>query len=313
MKNDDLADLNAEVKDNRRRLRELETATSQQRMSITKGRMRFIGGLLRIDSGGRVEIVGTLDIDGTTKVTGKFTLTGQNWEISGNGTISGDVTISGKLTVTGATVVGGAMTLNNTLTVASGQIRAGDVTITPSGGGIVQVGSLQINGASGGTIYSPSTVYIEGAGATAVRVVGRLVSSDLIVFGNVTAESLNISGAKSFQMPHPLKPGWWLRHGSTESPISGTEYTGRVSIGDDGTALVTLPDYFEALNKPGNRTVQVTPAGEPFPVGASEVTDGTVTVHGQPGREVFWLVKAERRGGDFRLEEIIPPDESDEE
>jgi hypothetical protein len=36
--------------------------------------------------------------------------------------------------------------------------------------------------------------------------------------------------------------------------------------------------------------------------------DGKVTVYGEPGREVFWLVKAERYGGDFVLEEAIPPE-----
>lgn len=87
--------------------------------SITNGRMRFIGGLLRVDSGGRVEIVGTLEIDGTTTVTGQFTVTGP-WRLTGNGEITGNVTQTGNWTITGA-----------------GKLTVGNMVIDPSDGGSV--------------------------------------------------------------------------------------------------------------------------------------------------------------------------------
>lgn len=98
----------------KRELRALQTQSPLENSSVTNGRLRFIGGTLRVDSGGRVEIVGTLDIDGTTEVTGSFTVSGP-WNMTGNGTITGDVTISGDFNVTGG-----------------GKIAAGNVTIEPN-------------------------------------------------------------------------------------------------------------------------------------------------------------------------------------
>lgn len=298
-----------------RRLRDLENASPLENASVTGGTVRLIRATLRVEAGGSIELVGTLDGEGRFNWAGPWKFDSGDGEIGGNVDLTGILRIlgGGKIILGDITIDGATGDIRvGDMVIRSGQIRAGDVIITTSGGGVVQVGSLQINGASGGTIYSPSTVYIQGDGATAVRVVGRLVSSDLLVFGGITGQTLSISGAKTFRMVHPSKPDHWLRHGATESPVSGTEYTGRATIGDDGSAVVPLPDYFEALNKPDNRTVQLTPVGEPFPVGASEVADGMVIVYGQPGREVFWLVKAERRGGDFLIEEAISHEPTDE-
>ena len=51
-----------EMREILRRLAALESASPLESSSVSNGRVRFIGGLLRIDSGGRVEIVGTLQI-----------------------------------------------------------------------------------------------------------------------------------------------------------------------------------------------------------------------------------------------------------
>lgn len=92
-----------------RRLSRLEAGAMLENSSITNGRMRFIGGLLRVDSGGRVEIVGTLEIDGTTTINGAFTLSAtSDWSIDGDGAITGDVAISGDMTVGS----GGALTVS---------------------------------------------------------------------------------------------------------------------------------------------------------------------------------------------------------
>lgn len=311
-------------------MRALQTQSPLESSSVSGGRVRFIGGLLRVDSGGSVQIVGTLEIDGLTTVTGTFNVNGP-WNLAGNGVISGNATGTGTLTwngpwtLNGAGAIAGNVTSTGTWTqngpwnfngngnvqgdvsvTGGGRLLAGAVTITPSGGGKVQVSSLAIDGADGGTIRSGGTIYMVGGGGPSVRVVGTLTASDLLVLGDITAGTLDVVGSKNFRMPHPLKPGHWLRHGSTESPVSGTEYTGKSTIGLNGSVDVELPVYFETLNKAGNRTVQLTPVGEPFGVGADEVIDGKFTVHGAPGREVFWLVKAERFGGDFLLEEEIP-------
>lgn len=116
-----------------RRIERIESGALLENSSITGGRMRFIGGLLRIDEGGRVEIVGTLQIDGSSTVTGTFTVDGP-WSLDGDGNITGDVTVTGDLNITGG-----------------GRIRAGQVVINPSAnGGRIEIG--------GHTIYASGDV-----------------------------------------------------------------------------------------------------------------------------------------------------------
>ena len=266
-----------------RAVRRISKATLQN-SSIGRAVLRFYaGGRIQIEDGGGIDILGAgyITIDGDLSGSGDFDWTGP-WEFSGDGTISGDVSLDGDLSL------------------GSGRILAGPLIIDKAGG-------------YGARVYSTGTLLLDasgnivlGANAQALgtlHAIGDLsTNSDLSVLGSST-----VLGAKSFRMPHPLKDEHWLQHGCTESPISGTEYTGRATIGADGSAVVELPDYFEALNKARNRTVQVTPIGRPFLVGAEDVGDGRVTVYGDPGREVFWLVKAERTGGDFETESPIPP------
>lgn len=120
--------------------------------------------------------------------------------------------------------------------------------------------------------------------------------------GAVTVRgSFYVSGSKNFRMPHPDKPGMDLLHGVTESPVSGIEYWGDATIDADGTALVVLPDYFESLAKSRNRAVYA--AGNGAAVQWGPIIDGAFTVTGEPGVTFSWLVKAERFGGDFDIEQ----------
>lgn len=138
-KTDDLSNLTAELKDLKRRIRELETGSPLQASSVTQGRVRFIGGLLRIDSGGRVEIVGTLQIDGTTKVTGTFRVDGP-WTLAGDGTISGDVTGTGRLTWNGPWNLNGAGQIAGNVTQTGNTNQKGTVTVNGGGKIVVQGG-----------------------------------------------------------------------------------------------------------------------------------------------------------------------------
>ncbi len=127
---DDLSDLYKELRELKDQVRILSTTNPLESASITNGRLRIIGGTLRVDSGGSVVIVGTLAIDGTTTVTGTFTVSGP-WNLSGNGTISGNVTATGTFTQNGPWNLNGAGTI------------AGDVTAT---GTMTQNGPWNLNG-----------------------------------------------------------------------------------------------------------------------------------------------------------------------
>ncbi|CAN7267688.1 polymer-forming cytoskeletal protein [Microbacterium foliorum] len=152
-------------------LEELLRANPFESASVKNGRLRFIGGLLRVDSGGRVQIVGTLEIDGTTTVTGVFDVEGP-WDLAGDGSITGNVSIAGNVTATGEwTQIGewhlngngsitgdvditGILTLLSELRVSTiGKITVGNMVIDPSNGGSVTFpGGAVVRAASGGGV-----------------------------------------------------------------------------------------------------------------------------------------------------------------
>lgn len=109
--------------------------------SITKGRLRFIGGLLRLDSGARLEGVGTFDWSGPGSIAG-------NWEVLQGGVIKvGGVLIS---PVGGGRIMVGAGPVGIILDGGAGSMTTGNVRIE---GGKIYVGTganlIVIDGATG--------------------------------------------------------------------------------------------------------------------------------------------------------------------
>lgn len=152
--------------------------------SITDGRMRFIGGQLLIDSGGRLTVIGTLEVNGTTTVTGDFTVSGP-WQITGNGEITGDYTVTGKVTQIGDMDIEGNVELKGDMkTVDGGRIIIsgddGDTILTNSkmtfangsqvasystgGLGLVSDDLVMINGGSGIGMLGLDTVTASASG-----------------------------------------------------------------------------------------------------------------------------------------------------
>ena len=147
---------------------------------------------------------------------------------------------------------------------------------------------------SGGAIATDGGFYTAGGAAS--------INST----GNAIFVSLSVSGAKSFVVPHPLDDTKDLRHSCLEGPENGVYYRGEV-VTANGTAEVTLPDYFEALTFTEDRSVQLTQVFETGAVltmlAASRVVDGKFTVQSSaPVATVAWEVKAVRRIGVDRLE-----------
>jgi hypothetical protein len=187
-----LNDVTSWIKEIFYRLRKLESGAFLENSSISNGRMRFIGGLLRIDSGGRVEIVGTLQVDGTTDVTGEFTVSGP-WNLTGNGEITGDYTVTGKVTHVGDMDIDGVLTVNGDgwSITGDGEI-SGRVNLTGSFevavGGYIQVGPVRISGAAEGFISSLLAVVFN---TPQLRVNGSArVEQSLVVNGQLNLANL---------------------------------------------------------------------------------------------------------------------------
>lgn len=111
----------------------------------------------------------------------------------------------------------------------------------------------------------------------------------------------------TFSIDHPLDPrNKILNHYFVESPEMVLIYRGIVRIGNDGRAIVHLPDYFDALNK--NPMVQLTAVGTPeTPYLVENVKENQFIIAGKPGSEVHWLVTGERKDISAEATKLLMP------
>jgi hypothetical protein len=139
-----------------------------------------------------------------------------------------------------------------------------------------------------GTIETTGTI-TDPTGNTVEVTDGLYVWGDLNVAGNLS------KGSGSFAIDHPLDPSnKVLRHSFVESPDMKNVYDGVIALDEKGEAIVTLPDYFEALNV--NFRYQLTTIGDYAPVYIKEkISDNKFKIAGgKPGMEVSWLVTGSR-------------------
>lgn len=316
-----------------KRVRALETQSSGGHSSVSRGRTRFIGNESLVVEGsqkvtgwlvvtGTLRVVGAFLLEGITTVSGAFTSTG-TFTARGRTRFEGDTTqvgpfhVQGNADVTGTLGIKGASTLESDLTVTNG----GKILVPgaePMTVGPVGSGNAGVSWTSGGQVTAGSGgVVMQGAGGTA-----RVSASGALASMSVGTKSVSVSGtqttvngtlsvigsfsadSKSFNIPHPTKPGMRLWHGVTESPVHGVEYWGEETLDESGRSEVTLPDYFEALTREDGRTVFVT--GRGFAPDWSDVDGREFTVTGKPHGKFSWLVKAARSDVDLVVEQLQP-------
>jgi hypothetical protein len=119
--------------------------------------------------------------------------------------------------------------------------------------------------------------------------------SDPLGFSVYANGDFGAAGTKAFSIDHPLDPeNKYLRHYSIESNEVLNMYRGTVPFDANGEAIVTMPDYFDAINI--NFSYQLTPIGGYAPLYIKEkLVDGTfVIAGGLPGMEVSWTVVGQR-------------------
>jgi hypothetical protein len=110
--------------------------------------------------------------------------------------------------------------------------------------------------------------------------------------GNVQINGTLAKTAGSFKIDHPLDPqNQYLYHSFVESPDMKNIYDGVVTLDDNGTARVQMPDWFEALNQ--DFRYQLTPMGASMPnlYIAQEIQEREFQIAGgEPGMKVSWQV-----------------------
>ncbi len=134
-------------------------------------------------------------------------------------------------------------------------------------------------------------------------------SGDVRVTGTLT------KGSGSFKIDHPLDPeNKYLSHSFVESPDMMNVYNGTVVLDAEGTALVAMPDWFDALNR--DFRYQLTAIGAPGPnlYIAEEVKDNRFRIAGgSPGLKVSWQVTGVRQDPYAEAHRIAVEEEKPEE
>lgn len=104
------------------------------------------------------------------------------------------------------------------------------------------------------------------------------------------------TGAKFFMIDHPADPAnKFLKHANIESNEILNFYRGTAVFDATGKATVTLPTYYDQINK--NASYQLTPVGAAMPnlFVEQEIANGVfVIAGGVPNKKVSWNVTAER-------------------
>jgi trimeric autotransporter adhesin len=115
-------------------------------------------------------------------------------------------------------------------------------------------------------------------------------AGDVQVTGNLT------KGGGSFKIDDPIAPSEkYLSHSFVESPDMMNIYNGNVVTNAKGYAVVTMPAWFEPLNR--DFRYQLTPVGQfSQSMVASEIKDGKFTIRtSKPHVKVSWMVTGIRQ------------------
>ena len=116
-----------------------------------------------------------------------------------------------------------------------------------------------------------------------------------ITTGKVDVVGTLSKGGGSFKIDHPLDPAnKYLYHSFVESPDMMNIYNGNVTTGADGLAMVTMPDWFEALNT--DFRYQLTVMGQfAQAIVASEMSGNQFSIRtDKPNVKVSWQVTGVR-------------------
>ena len=125
-----------------------------------------------------------------------------------------------------------------------------------------------------------------------INVLGTITSAS-----EVTAAGITLTSRKPFDIPHPTKKGYRLRHVCLEGPESGVYYRGRLT----GKNVIELPEYWRGLVDPETITVTLTQIKTSQDLIVDGIEWGSrikIKSGNGTGIDCFYLVHAERADGE---------------
>jgi hypothetical protein len=185
-----------------------------------------------------------------------------------------------------ASAVGAGSVVSQSNTVRLGREDGSDLVRTA--GRIYAARGMQVGESS-----DTSSIFLYGFISTTGAV---NAGGGLAVTGNASVSGNLSKGGGSFKIDHPLDPkNKFLYHSFVESPDMMNIYNGNVETDANGEAVVTMPTYFEALNR--EFRYQLTVIGTfAQAIVADEINDNTFKIRtDKPGVKVSWQVTGVRK------------------
>jgi hypothetical protein len=126
---------------------------------------------------------------------------------------------------------------------------------------------------------------------------------DLIASGNILSNcgAHSLAAKKNFDIPHPIKDGWRLRHTCPEGPSNDVYYRGRVTNKKE----ILLPSYWTKLVDWTTITVNLTPVGAHQNVIVKRIDKDKVYLQSQGGMPIdcFFHIFGTRADGERLITE----------
>lgn len=148
-----------------------------------------------------------------------------------------------------------------------------------------------------------------GVGLPLAFVLGQTTLTGAVLFqGNLAITGALSKGSGTFVIDHPLDPAnTLLYHSFVESPEVKNIYDGVVTLDDEGSARIVLPDYFMALN--GDYRYHFFPIGQAMSglYIAEEISNNEfVIAGGVPQGKISWQVSGNRHDPYILANPIVP-------
>jgi hypothetical protein len=260
--------------------------------------------------------------------SGAFAKLGANNTFAGTNSFNGSIGVSGNLTVDGSggafiasgLTVGGNFTANGTTNFFSNPLRFTDDGVSGDLQQPLLVNAVDCCSFGDRMIWAHSPafglwgIYYDDSGAqgpadtmywqqtTGVTEMSLdFVNGDLSVAGAITA------GVKDFKIDHPLDPtNKYLYHSSIESSEMVNIYSGNASLDAAGEAVVSLPEWFEAVNNDFRYQLTAIGGAAPNLHVAQEISEHQFHIAGgSPGLKISWQVTGVRHDGYAKAHPLV--------
>jgi len=132
---------------------------------------------------------------------------------------------------------------------------------------------------------------------------GASISSALKLAGKVFDFSGNfLASKKNFDIPHPTKKDWRLRHTCLEGPENAVYYRGRTNCNQ-----IQLPEYWTNFVNPDTITVSITPIGTFQDVIVEKIESNTIFLSSKNNLPIdcFYHIFGERTDGERLIPEYL--------